>query len=65
MPVLDKHLRGEEDDDEEGESDGDGEDEGDSEFEEEVYEGVGGVGAGVVGSFQEDTATDEEGGYDE
>ena len=58
MPVLDSHLRGEEE--EEGEE-GESEDEGDSELEEEGYEGVVGAGVGVVGSFQEDTATDEEG----
>ncbi len=63
MPVLDKHLRGDDDDEEEGEEE-DGEDEGDSEFE-EGFEGGDGVGEGVAVSFQEDTATDEEGGYDE
>ncbi len=56
MALLDPHLQDEDDEEESGD-----EEEEDSEFEDVVV----GVEVEVVGSFQEDTATDEEGGYDE
>jgi hypothetical protein len=62
MAVL--GLDGEDDDDDEGLDEDEGDSEGESEFEDGVAVGVVVVDK-VVGSFLEDTATVEVGGFDE
>jgi RNA polymerase I-specific transcription initiation factor RRN3 len=62
QPMAVLGLDGEDEEDDEGLDEEDGDSEGESEFEDAV--GVVVVDK-VVGSFLEDTATDEEGGFDE